>query len=236
MQDVRAVEDASRPRGRRYATTRFARRSGVQNSSRLARAATPVRRKVGLALQRSRRARPPSPPRAGDPRRRRRGYYDAWARTRTIQTCPRRLTPRREVGDGPVTALENEPVWCQPWTILLTGSAVVYAPTLVFHAKWASALVAARPSSRAWFPSPRARRPEAVRRLRGDREAVLRRAMLVTLYLPTAGGVVSRVQRWEITAREVSPVVAGRVAADASREVVAHSSPDETVVYLCMRE
>ena len=48
----------------------------------------------------------------------------------------------REVGDGPPDMWKSKPVWCQPWTILLTGSAVVYAPTLVFHAKWASALVA----------------------------------------------------------------------------------------------
>ena len=46
--------------------------------------------KVGLALQRSRRARAPSPPRAGDPGDEDARYYDAWAKYPDDPNVPRR--------------------------------------------------------------------------------------------------------------------------------------------------
>lgn len=127
--------------------TKPSRVGAASKPSRLARAASPATslkpRSVGLALRRSRRARAPSPPRAGDPGDDDARYYDAWAKYPDDPNVPPEITQLlREVGDGPPDMWKSKPVWCQPWTILLTGSAVVYAPTLVFHAKWASALVA----------------------------------------------------------------------------------------------
>ena len=73
----------------------------------------------------------PSPPRAGDPGDEDARYYDAWAKYPDDPNVPPEITELlREVGDGPPDMWKSKPVWCQPWTILLTGSAVVYAPTL----------------------------------------------------------------------------------------------------------
>lgn len=72
-----------------------------------------------------------------------REYYDAWAKYPDDPAIPPEVTALlREVGDGPPDVWATKPSWCQPWTIMLCGSAAVYAPTAVFHAKWLSALVA----------------------------------------------------------------------------------------------
>ena len=70
-------------------------------------------------------------------------YYEAWAKYPDDPSVPPEITNLlREVGDGEPDVWKTKPPWCQPWTIVLTGSMVVYAPTAVFHAKWLSALVA----------------------------------------------------------------------------------------------
>jgi hypothetical protein len=46
---------------------------------------------------------------------------------------------RETDGEGDMWA--SKPPWCQPWTIVGTGSCIVYAPILIFHAKWLAALV-----------------------------------------------------------------------------------------------
>lgn len=70
-------------------------------------------------------------------------YYQSWARYPDDPSVPPEITQiLRQVGDGEADVWATKPPWCQPWTIGLTGSLIVYAPTLVFHAKWLSALVA----------------------------------------------------------------------------------------------
>ena len=71
-------------------------------------------------------------------------YYEAWAKYPDDPGVPPEITNLlREVGDDREPDVwKTKPPWCQPWTIVLTGSMVVYAPTAVFHAKWLSALVA----------------------------------------------------------------------------------------------
>lgn len=71
------------------------------------------------------------------------GYYESWAKYPDDQGVPPEIAQLlREVGDGEPDMWKTKPPWCQPWTILLTGTAVTAAPTAVFHAKWLSALVA----------------------------------------------------------------------------------------------
>jgi hypothetical protein len=38
---------------------------------------------------------------------------------------------------------DSKPWWCQPWTILLTGTAVILASWWLLHQPWITALVAA---------------------------------------------------------------------------------------------
>lgn len=69
-------------------------------------------------------------------------YYDTWAKYPDDPSVPSEISQLlREVGDGEVSMWSEKPPWCQPWTIVLTGSVIIAAPTAVFHAKWLSALV-----------------------------------------------------------------------------------------------
>jgi hypothetical protein len=36
----------------------------------------------------------------------------------------------------------DKPSWCQPWTILLTGTAIIGGSWLLFHRVWVTGLVA----------------------------------------------------------------------------------------------
>jgi len=76
---------------------------------------------------------------------------DAWVKYPYDPAVPREMTDLlRDVGDGEPSLWATKPPWCQPWTIVLTGSIIVYAPVLVFHAQWLSALVAV-PIAAWWY-------------------------------------------------------------------------------------
>eukprot|EP00873_Tetraselmis_striata_P039210 jgi/Tetstr1/459474/TSEL_004841.t1 len=76
-----------------------------------------------------------------------------------VGACPRRrATPRtpqaRDQTNEPASpnlrleeasdldVWQEKPVWCQPWTILLTGATIVSGSFLVFHSKWFTGVVA----------------------------------------------------------------------------------------------
>ena len=72
-----------------------------------------------------------------------REYYDAWSAYPDDPNVPPEITQLlREAGSGEVSMWNSKPPWCQPWTILSTGTAIVAAPAVVLHLKWLSALVA----------------------------------------------------------------------------------------------
>ena len=72
-----------------------------------------------------------------------REYYDAWSKYPDDPNVPPEITRLlREAGSGEVSMWNSKPPWCQPWTILSTGTAIVAAPAVVLHLKWLSALVA----------------------------------------------------------------------------------------------
>ena len=52
------------------------------------------------------------------------GYYESWAKYPDDQGVPPEIAQLlREVGDGEPDMWKTKPPWCQPWTILLTGTA-----------------------------------------------------------------------------------------------------------------
>ena len=72
-----------------------------------------------------------------------REYYDAWSEYPDDPDVPPEITRLlREAGSGEVSMWNSKPPWCQPWTIVLSGSALIFAPTAALHLKWLSALVA----------------------------------------------------------------------------------------------
>ena len=79
------------------------------------------------------------------------GYYESWAKYPDDQGVPPEIAELlREVGDGEPDMWKTKPPLCQPWTILLTGTVITSAPTMVFHWKWLSALVAV-PIAAWWY-------------------------------------------------------------------------------------
>ena len=66
------------------------------------------------------------------------GYYESWAKYPDDQGVPPEIAELlREVGDGEPDMWKTKPPWCQPWTILLTGTVITSAPTMVFHMEMA---------------------------------------------------------------------------------------------------
>ena len=62
------------------------------------------------------------------------GYYESWAKYPDDQGVPPEIAELlREVGDGEPDMWKTKPPWCQPWTILLTGTIITSAPEVVFH-------------------------------------------------------------------------------------------------------
>lgn len=43
--------------------------------------------------------------------------------------------------DKPISVWEYKPWWCQPWSILLTGTTLITVSWLLFHKIWLSILV-----------------------------------------------------------------------------------------------
>ena len=79
------------------------------------------------------------------------GYYESWAKYPDDQGVPPEIAEMlREVGDGEPDMWKTKPPWCQPWTILLTGTVITAAPEVVFGWKWLSALVAV-PIAAWWY-------------------------------------------------------------------------------------
>ena len=57
------------------------------------------------------------------------GYYESWAKYPDDQGVPPEIAELlREVGDGEPDMWKTKPPWCQPWTILLTGTVITSAP------------------------------------------------------------------------------------------------------------
>lgn len=119
---------------------RVGRGSTVTTSRRMERwkIATPKTRNLGARIAFTTRATPNDDDPSLD-----RTYYENWAKYPDDPSVPSEITELlREVGDGEVSMWSSKPPWCQPWTILLTGSLIVAAPTTVLHLKWLSVLFA----------------------------------------------------------------------------------------------
>ncbi|MEA5441629.1 DUF6737 family protein [Cyanobium gracile] len=61
-----------------------------------------------------------------------------------MPTCRRPLPNPDLHGSGatPGSVWELKPWWCQPWSILLTGLAIVVSSWLVLHLRWLTSAVA----------------------------------------------------------------------------------------------